>query len=37
MPYLSATTDRARARNHATDHTPQCQVEFPNTNRVVTS
>jgi len=22
MPYLSATIDRARAGNHATDHTP---------------
>ena len=33
LPYLSATTDRAHAGNHATDHTPQRQVEFPNTNR----
>jgi len=22
LPYLSATTDKARAGNHATDHTP---------------
>jgi len=32
LPHLSATTDRARAGNHATAHTPQCQVEFPYTN-----
>jgi len=22
LPYLSATSDKARARNHVTDHTP---------------
>jgi len=34
LPHLSATTDRARAGKHATDHTPQRQVEFPYTNIV---
>ena len=34
LPYLSATTDRARAGKHATDHTPQRQVEFPYTKKV---
>jgi len=37
LPYLSATTDRARAGKHATDHTPQRQVEFPYTSKAVSS
>ncbi|QCE14576.1 hypothetical protein DEO72_LG11g1579 [Vigna unguiculata] len=32
LPYLLATTDRAPAGKHATEHTPQRQVEFSYTN-----